>query len=113
MELIGKGNSIFTFKQQFQGEDQVFVNPDSLILCCNNKVISAEHNIKNRNSDWIELKNKNIWEASFRIEGGVFEGDTITVFASNYLMCDQQFFSLDTLVYSFINNLRIRGINDL
>lgn len=111
-ELVGKGNSIFTFKQQFLIEDAVRVFPDSLKIRCNNEFILLEHNIKNRHANWIELKNRKTWEATFHLEKGVFEGDTITVFATNYLSCNQELFSLDTMVYSFINNLRIKGIND-
>ena len=51
-------------------------------------------------------------ETSFEFKKGVFEGDTILVVGENYIQCNNQFISLDTMIYTFINNLRIYGIND-
>ena len=64
-------------------------------------------------NEWLEIKNKKVLDSQFKIEAGVFEGDTIIVFASNYLICGQEYHNIDSLHFTFINNLRIKGINDL
>ncbi len=115
VELIGKGNSVFTFKQRFDIESEISINSDSLHVYCNKKVIDIKHDLKNNNkkSNWTSLDNKKTWEVSFNLDKGVFEGDTIIVYGNNYLRCHDEYISLDTMVYSFINNLRIKGVNDL
>lgn len=113
VELVGKGNSIFVFKQNFKLDDNVTVFKDSLKIFYNEKEIVTEHNIKNGEitNGGIEISENKLWESSFRFEKGVFEGDVIKVYGPGYLMCQDQVVTLDTMVYSFANSLRIYGVN--
>ena len=115
IELIGKGNSVFTFQQRFDVETEISINDDSLHVYCNRKLVDYNHDLRknNKKSAWTSLKNKTNWELSFKLDEGVFEGDTIIVYGNNYLKCHDEYISLDTMVYSFVNNLRIMGVNDI
>lgn len=114
IELVGRGNSKFVFKQKFDLDEKAIVYLDSLKIYYNEKLIIAEHNLKNGKNiqGGIEVKEKKLWEASFEFEKGVFEGDTIIVFGPGFMNCKDQVITLDTMVYAFINNLRIYGVND-
>ncbi|MCK5105073.1 MAG: hypothetical protein KAR17_19755 [Cyclobacteriaceae bacterium] len=114
IELVGKGNSKFVFRQKFDLDEKAIVYKDSLKICYNEKQIVADHNLKNGKNirGGIEIKENKLWEASFEFEKGVFEGDTIMVFGLGYVKCKDQVITLDTMVYSFVNSLRIYGVND-
>ncbi len=114
VELIGRGNSKFVFKQKFNLDETSYVYIDSLKILYNDFAITPVNNLKNRTNSGcgIEINGKGSWESSFELEKGVFEGDTIKIFGSQYLQCKGQNITLDTLVYTFINNLRIQGVND-
>ena len=94
-------------------DDNVIVFKDSLKIYYNEKEIVTEHNIKNGEitNGGIEINENKLWEASFKFEKGVFEGDVIKVYGPGYLMCQDQIITLDTMVYSFANSLRIYGVN--
>jgi len=114
IELIGKGNSKFVLKQSFDLDQDIIINMDSLIICYNDLVVDADHKHKNSKSNQKEMiiSEKKILETAFELHKGVFEGDTITVFGKKYMKCDNVSITLDTIIYSFRNNLRIRGVND-
>ena len=114
VELVGKGNSKFLFRQKFDLDNKVIVFMDSLKIFYNERQIIAEHNLKSsiKASGGMEIEKNKAWEASFQFEKGVFEGDTILITGPGYLHCNGKLVTLDTMVYSFINNLRIYGVND-
>ncbi len=114
IELVGKGNSKFVVKQRFDLDAAAIVQMDSLQVYYNDKPIDTRYNIKKqKQSDGgIEVQDKLIWDAAFEVESGVFEGDTILVFAPGYIQCKGQLIDMDTIIFSFANNLRIFGVND-
>ena len=114
VELIGKGNSKFVFSQKFNSDNTIFVYPDSLRIFYNNFEIDLNNSEKNgsKSHGRIEINGEKTLETSFQIQQGVFEGDTIKVFALNYIKCKDQLINLDTVVFAFINNLRIYGVNE-
>lgn len=113
IELVGKGNSKFVLRQRFDLGEKVIVNIDSLHIYYNKKEIIVQHKLKNeKNSPTeVELGENDIWEASFELDKGVFEGDTITIFGPAYVQCNNQVITLDSMFYSFSNRLRIHGVN--
>lgn len=114
LELIGKGNSKFTFRQHFLLDESVTLHGGALMISYNEQilqpVISLSKPGKNGSEIW-QLSGHEIIEHSFVLEDGVFEGDTIKIFSSGYLNCREQIMDIDTLVYSFTNNFRILGVN--
>lgn len=114
MELIGKGNSKFVFRQKFDVDEKIIVYKDSLKITYNEKQVIFDHHLKNikSNNGGVEIKENKTWEASFEFESGVFEGDTIKVYGPGYLKCNNEIISLEPMIYSFVNNLRIYGVND-
>ena len=114
IELVGKGNSKFVLKQKFDLDEKAIVYMDSLKIFYNEKLIIAEHNLKTGKNTPVgmEIKENKLWEASFEFEKGVFEGDTIKVSGPGYVHCKDHVITLDTMVYSFVNSLRIFGVND-
>ena len=114
IELVGKGNSKFVFKQKIDLDDKVIVYTDSLRIFYNKKHIKVEHKLKNASNihEGNEIVGNKTWEASFELDEGVFEGDTITVVGPGYVHCKDHIVSLDTMVYTFTNSLRIYGVND-
>ena len=114
-ELVGKGNSKFVFKQRFDLDTMAIVQLDSLYIYYNDTQIKINHNIKGQKQSigGIEVLDKLTWDASFELEKGVFEGDTILVYAPNYIQCNMHWITLDTMIFSFANNLRIFGVNEL
>lgn len=114
VELVGKGNSKFIFRQKFDLLDNAIVYVDSLKIICNDVQIAAEHNLNSSRKvkGGVEIEKGQSWEASFEFESGVFEGDTILIAGPGYVQCRDQVISLDTMIYSFTNNLRIYGVND-
>ncbi len=114
IELIGKGDSKFSFRQKFELENNVRVFPDSLHIFWNDHQISPEHNLRNGKKSYgaVLIRGKKEWVSSFELDEGVFEGDTIFVFGNSYLQCGEDTVSLDTLIYAFDNNFRIFGVNE-
>lgn len=114
IELMGRGNSKFVIRQKFDLSDKIMVYMDSLQVYYNSKQIIVKHNLKNEMNPQmeVELKENDLWEASFEFEKGVFEGDTIMVFGPAYVQCKDQVITLDPIFYSFTNRLRIYGVND-
>ncbi len=114
VELVGKGDSKFVIKQRFDLDAESLVQIDSLHVYYNDRRIETRNNIKKQKQadGGIEIQDKFIWDAEFEVEGGVFEGDTIFVFAPGYIQCKGKFSDMDTIIFSFANNLRIFGVND-
>ena len=111
IELVGKGNSKFVLKQHFDLDNKVIVMTDSMQISYNGHEVFPEFNVKNENGTGVEVENSFDLHASFELNEGVFDGDTILVYARDYLDCSHQLISMDTLIYRFMNNFRIRGIN--
>lgn len=113
-ELVGRGNSKFVFNQKFDPDESIIVNLDSLKIFYNDFELTTAHDVKNNNKSQgiVEIKSKKSLETTFQIDQGVFEGDTIKIYGLNYLKCGDQFITLDTVVFAFINNLRIFGVNE-
>lgn len=114
-ELIGRGNSKFIFRQNFILNKHVTVFPDSMKFFLNDKPISVGSN-KGDGFDVlkvIEIEGNKKNEIYFETEEGVFDGDTIAVFAERYLNCDGEFIGFDTIYYTFLNRVRIHGVNAL
>ena len=112
-DLIGKGNSRFVFRQRFDIDGPATIHLDSLKIYINNRSVQRYHNqIGNKDgiTKW-EVQSKEVWETSFELDRGVFEGDTIKVFGDGYVNCGNESITLDTMVYAFINSLRIHGVN--
>jgi len=114
MELIGKGNSKFIFRQKFDLDESIIIFQDSLKIEYNEKNIVVDHHLKNskNNNVGLEINDNKIWEVSFEFDSGVFDGDTIKVFGPGYIICNDEKISLEPMIYSFVNNLRIYGVND-
>lgn len=109
-ELMGRGNSIFTLKQRFEVDDQIAVMIDSLYITLNGRLVEYTMDFSGDAKGSITIKNKKTLEAQFKLEKGVFEGDTISINSSNYIRCGKDYYKLDPLVYSFVNNIRIKGV---
>ena len=114
IELEGRGNSKFTLNQKFELDEPVMIYMDSVKIFYNKKKINADFNLKNENGthDPKMISGNSLLEASFEFEKGVFEGDTISVFGPGFIRCKDHEVTLDTLIYTFINKLRIYGVND-
>ena len=112
-ELEGKGNSKFIFKQKFDIENSATLLTDSLKVYFNGVEVTKRLNTKNLHEPELKISKKLEMEVSFELEKGVFDGDTILVYANEYIRCNDKLISLDTIIYSFVNNLRIQGVNDL
>lgn len=112
-ELVGKGNSKFKFKQKFDIENSITLLTDSLKVYYNDVEVSKKFDNKNLFESELEISREAALEVSFELEKGVFDGDTILIFANEYIRCNDKSISLDTIIYSFVNNLRIQGVNDL
>jgi hypothetical protein len=111
-ELRGKGNSKFVFYQQIHSDENFIINPDSLHVYFNDEPQVLFHKFKNVRGRGKEiLQGVNMLETSFEIEGGVFEGDTIFIYAPGYVFCHTDIVDMNMLVYPFINNIRIYGVN--
>ena len=111
-ELRGKGNSSFTFWIEYKIKDTIFVATDSIQVWLNSDEIDYKiTNSKNRNI----LKSKMFGEGEFGYEFDtgrkVFTGDSIKVYAKNWLICKDKAVSMDTATFAFINALRIEGVN--
>lgn len=115
VELVGRGNSIFTLRQKFNVQNEIYVNIDSLKISYNDKPVAHNYNLKdNKNgSSSIKIDKRKTLDFSFKLEESVFEGDTIIAYGNSYFRCNNDLLSLDSLVFSFINNIRIAGVNDL
>ena len=111
IELVGKGNSKFVLKQDFDLDANVAVFTDSLCIAYNGKKVLPVFNIKMNEVVMVEANKEFDLQASFDLDEGVFDGDTILVFGRSYIECNQHLISLDTLLYSFVNNFRIQGVN--
>jgi len=115
LKLNGKGNSKFVLNQQFVLDNKIVVCPDSIRIFFNDDRILPIINHKNgnaRSSGNLELMETKLFETSFELDESVFEGDTIRIFAPGYIHCNGQVLNLDTIIYSFVNNIRIYGVND-
>lgn len=114
VELVGKGNSKFTFKQRLELDKPIQLKLDALTVLYNNQRISIQHNLRNnrQSGQMVKIKAKEVWEASFQFDSGVYEGDTIKVFAHNYVQCEGVSISLDTLKFTFVNAFTIHGVNN-
>lgn len=114
LELIGKGNSKFVFSQKFNLDNEMLVFLDSINVYYNDDEIPINHNLKNGKlkSQGFAVNGKKAIESTFKLDKGVFEGDTIRIIGPNYIQCNDHLISLDTMIYTFINNLRIFGVND-
>ena len=112
IELIGRGNSKFMVKQSFELDAEVQIRTDSIKVFYNDFEVLTKHNNRDARDGVMSLEKSGNLETSFEFDSGVFEGDTIKVFAPAYLRCFEHDISLDTIIYSFVNNLRIRGVND-
>ena len=114
IELVGKGNSKFMLRQRFDVNEKISVFKDSLFVYYNNKIVPVDINQKAEkfNDLGLEIGENSTLEASFDLDKGVFEGDTIIVYGKNYIKCFEESITLDTVIFSFVNNLRIKGVND-
>jgi len=113
-ELIGKGNSKFMIKQRFDLDSDIQIFPDLLELHYNDNIIEAIQDLKKsiKNHEFITVSGRKSMQTAFEFDKGVFEGDTILVYGKGYMKCNNEVISMDTLIFSFINNLRIHGVND-
>ena len=113
-ELVGRGNSRFKFKQQFDIDGTAIIHTDSLRIYFNNSKVEVRHHGQYRSSGaaTVEVSADGVWEASFEFEKGVFDGDTIKIVGPKYVHCGGESVTLDTMVYTFINSLRIHGVNN-
>lgn len=112
-ELAGRGNSKFEFNQKFELDAPITLFTDSLKVFFNGKEIETKfsNNDQNGINEPITISGIEQLKASFEFEKGVFEGDTIKVWGPGMILCKDKEVTLDTLVYTFINNLRIYGVN--
>lgn len=114
LELEGKGDSKFIFRQKFDLDSPVTSFPDSVRIFFNE--IPITYTIKNKSknqSDQSQLAQSKRVEMLFETTRGVFDGDRIIIFSPNYIMCNDQIVGFDTISYIFTNRLRIYGVNAL
>lgn len=114
IELVGRGNSKFVLSQKFDVSERISVFEDSLFVYYNGNLVPIDHSLKagSFNDLGKKIEENKTWEASFDLDKGVFEGDTIMVYGENYIRCYEESITLDTIIFSFVNNLRIKGVND-
>ena len=114
VQLIGKGNSIFTVRQKFNVQSEIYINIDSLKISYNHKPVAYDHTLRDSKSAKgnFKIENRKSLDFSFNLDESVFEGDTIIVYGEGYIRCNNELLALDSLVYSFRNNFRIVGVND-
>ena len=109
-ELIGKGNSKFTLRQKFDLDEKMVIFFDSLSIYYNDQ--NVEFNCESRKkANYTSISENRTMDFSFEVDDGVFEGDTIIVYGKNFLSCDETSMALDTMIFSFVNNFRIYGVN--
>ena len=113
LEIIGKGNSKFRLRHRFLTREQIFLNPDSLHIFCNSEQIDYKYPRLNKGNKPYILEGEEKYDVQFEIATGVFDGDTIALVGPRYIKCRQDFVNLDTVYYTFINRLRIHGVNAL
>ena len=113
MELEGRGNSKFIFRQKFMLDRPMIYFPDSVRVLYNNLIVgplgfksdaSFSKNIK------LSPGNHKM-ELVFEIHDGVFDGDTIKIIAKSFIECQESRHSLDALIYTFRNPVIIQGVN--
>ena len=114
VELVGRGNSKFEFNQKFELDASITMYTDSLKVFFNGEEIKTEFSVKDQNGadGLIKISDTEQLKASFEFEKGVFEGDTIKICGPEIIRCKDQVVTLDTLIYIFVNNLRIYGVNE-
>ena len=111
LELIGRGNSKFVLKHRFDLDSKVVVFTDSLQIRFNGQIVLPDYDTKSKRGSNVEIDDIFDLQAYFDLKEGVFDGDTIIVYADSYIDCNKQMVSIDTLEFRFLNNFRIRGIN--
>lgn len=114
-ELEGAGNSKFTVKQRFALSEKVELYADSLHVIYNGKALPSNRISKGvvATDGIVEISQNERVEFVFGLEDGVFDGDTIAIYAPDFIKCRQDFITLDTVFYTFENRLRIYGVNAL
>lgn len=111
-ELIGRGKSKFRIRHRFSVKQGIVVYPDALKIVFNNRIMDCHYpDIKKGDQYYLEGKGK--YDVQFEIKEGVFDGDTIAIVGQRYIQCKDDFVNLDTVYYTFINRLRIHGVNAL
>lgn len=114
MELIGKGDSKFIFRQHFNLDAPIIFFPDSVRIFFNEIPINYTFKEKGKNQlGQSQLFQTRKVEILFETTRGVFDGDRIIIFTPYYIKCNDQIVGLDTISYTFTNRLRIQGVNAL
>jgi hypothetical protein len=114
-ELIGKGDSKFIFRQNFALDRPIVAFPDSIRIFFNGLPVHPYINREIETGDLkvAEIEGHKKREIFFDTERGVFDGDTIAIFAERYINCSAEFIAFDTIYYTFSNRVRIYGVNVL
>jgi hypothetical protein len=112
-ELEGVGNSKFTMTQRFKLSEKIELFTDSLMVIYNGKVLSRNLiSVKEVTPGRaVQITQNERIEFVFHLDEGVFDGDTIAIYAPDFIKCRQDFLALDTVFYTFENRLRIHGVN--
>jgi hypothetical protein len=113
--LEGAGNSKFKLKQRFDLSERIELYADSLQVIYNGKALPGNRISKGlaTTDGIVEITQNERFEFGFELEEGVFDGDTIAIYAPDFIKCSQDFITLDTVFYTFENRLRIYGVNAL
>jgi len=114
IELVGKGNSKFSIRQRFVMKEEIYFYPDSLKALYNRipiKLYLSDTKLSGKKR--IKILGEEKIDVFFELENGVFDGDTIVIFAPRYIKCKDDLVTLDTIYYTFSNRLRIYGVNAL
>ncbi len=115
MQLEGRGNSKFIFRQIYHQDSTVHVFPDSVKIYYNGVDQAVKGTLRGQKPvAMIKMKKEEYrLEFVFDLAPGVFDGDSIMIISDAFLECHGQALSFDTLIYSFQNPVRIYGINSL
>lgn len=115
LEMVGRGNSKFKIESQVTATTPITYYRDSLKVYYNGKrqVLKEDRKWIDGLQDLIKIEGSQTLEYHFEIKNGVFDGDTLTIFAPQFVKCKKDFITLDSIKYAFTNRLRIYGVNAL
>jgi hypothetical protein len=115
VEMIGRGNSKFKVESQINATIPIIYYQDSLKVYYNGQrqKLIMKKKPEEGSQDFAKIEGSHLLEYHFEIKNGVFDGDTLTIFAPQLVKCEKDFITLDSINYAFTNRLRIYGVNAL
>ncbi len=111
-QLKGQGNTKFFLVQKISATEEMEVNPVGLKIKRNGKPVNFEL-LHEQSGQWLKVtqpmnvQGEQEWSANFRLDSGVYNGDTLVVSFKDYVRCNSKPVPMDNLFFYFIHG----GIN--